>query len=133
MSRSGYVDDYEGLNLYRGAVLQALRGRRGQAFLRELLAALDALPAPRLIAHELIACGGEVCALGAAGLQRGLDMATIDDYDSECVAEAFGIAHAMAAEIAYVNDEQGNSRETPEERFARVRRWVVGQIERPHA
>ncbi len=36
MSRSGYQDDCEGLNLYRGTVRRAIRGKRGQAFLREL-------------------------------------------------------------------------------------------------
>jgi hypothetical protein len=45
MSRSGYSDDCSGreLVLWRGAVASALRGRRGQAFLRELVDALDAV------------------------------------------------------------------------------------------
>ena len=49
MSRSGYSDDYEGLGLYRQTVENALRGKRGQAFLRELLEALDALDEKKLI------------------------------------------------------------------------------------
>jgi hypothetical protein len=46
MSRSGYdesCDDNWGLICWRGAVASALRGRRGQAFLRELVDALDAV------------------------------------------------------------------------------------------
>jgi hypothetical protein len=37
MSRSGYSDDLENWSLirWRGAVASAIRGRRGQAFLRE--------------------------------------------------------------------------------------------------
>lgn len=46
MSRSGYsygADDVQA-NLCLGAVKQAIRGQRGQAMLRELIQALDALP-----------------------------------------------------------------------------------------
>ena len=64
MSRSGYSDDCSGreLNLWRGAVESAIRGKRGQAFLREMLVALDAMPEKRLIAGELVTPTGEVCA-----------------------------------------------------------------------
>jgi hypothetical protein len=46
MSRSGYSDDHSEWDLirWRGAVASAIRGKRGQAFLRELLVALDAMP-----------------------------------------------------------------------------------------
>lgn len=44
MSRSGYVDDYEYLELYRASVERAIRGKRGQAFLRELAKVLDSVP-----------------------------------------------------------------------------------------
>ena len=46
MSRSGYTDDMEDMwqhICWRGAVASAIRGRRGQAFLREMLAAMDAI------------------------------------------------------------------------------------------
>lgn len=59
MSRSGYSDDYDGDNWdlirWRGAVTSAIRGKRGQAFLREALAALDAMPEKQLIAGDLVA------------------------------------------------------------------------------
>jgi hypothetical protein len=43
MSRSGYVDDVDqkDLAMYRGAVASAIRGKRGQALLREMREAMD--------------------------------------------------------------------------------------------
>lgn len=57
MSRSGYTEDCDGWDLirWRGAVASAIRGKRGQAFLREALAALDAMPEKQLISHDLVA------------------------------------------------------------------------------
>lgn len=123
MSRSGYTDDYETIELYRRTVLNAVRGKRGQAFLRDLLAALDAMPSKRLIPHELVNESGEVCAIGSLGVQRGVDMSQIDALDRDSVAKAFGIAPSLAAEIEYLNDEW-HAPETPEQRWARMRRWV---------
>lgn len=128
MSRSGYSDDCENVAMWRGAVASALRGRRGQAFLKEMLAAFDALPAPRLIENDL-AREGEVCAIGAVGKARGIDMSRIDPEDHDTVACSFDIAHAMACEIMYMNDEFEWKKETPEERFSRMRKWVAAQIE----
>lgn len=131
MSRSGYTEDWNDWASirWRGAVASALRGRRGQAFLKELLAALDALPEKKLISHELEA-RGEVCALGAVGKARNLDMARIDPEDHGTVARKFGIAHAMACEIMHMNDEYygGYNNETPEQRFARMRKWIEAEI-----
>ena len=60
MSRSGYVDADdcdEGEQWrhirWRGAIKSAIRGKRGQAFLREMLDALDALPQKRLVPNVL--------------------------------------------------------------------------------
>jgi hypothetical protein len=132
MSRSGYCDDGDewGLIRWRGAVASALRGKRGQAFLRELLTSLDALPAPRLIESALVT-GEGCCAMGAVAVARGQDVSKVDPFERDEVADAFGIAEAMAAEIAYVNDEGQwrHDNETPEERFARVRKWVVANID----
>ncbi len=141
MSRSGYgcgLDNWD-LIRWRGAVASAIRGKRGQAFLREMLEALDALPEPKLITSELEVRPEElgyqlresgVCAIGAVGKARGVDMGpeVIDATDPEDVASAFGIAHAMAAEIEWVNDDVGAQAETSEERFTRVRAWVVEKI-----
>jgi hypothetical protein len=66
---------------------------------------------------------GAVCALGAVGKARGLDMSGLDVGDRDGVATAFGIAPALAAEIVYMNDEAGYN-DTPEQRFSRMRAWV---------
>lgn len=139
MSRSGYSDDWPDDNsgwLYRGAVASAIRGKRGQAFLRELIAVLDAMPAKRLINGELeITLNSPnpyhrqehygVCALGAVGQARGLDMSRLDPEDPDTVAAKFDIAPAMAREITYENDGEFEVRpETPEERWLRMRRWA---------
>lgn len=133
MSRSGYSTDLTNWSMicWRGAVANAIRGQRGQAFLREMLEALDAMPVKRLIAEEL-AAGGDVCAMGAVASKRGLDCTHIDPEDRDQVASALGIAGALAAEIAFENDEGGTywRRETPEERWVRMRAWVVDKIGR---
>lgn len=135
MSRSGYSDDYDNewsLIRWRGAVKSAIRGRRGQAFLKEMLLALDAMPNKRLIEGDL-ETDGEVCSLGSVGVKRGIDMSKIDIYDRSAVANTFGISQALAAEIMYVNDEEVGywSKEKSEARWQRVREWVVRKINEP--
>ncbi len=134
MSRSGYSDDCENLALWRQAVHRATTGYRGQYLLQKLRDALDAMPTKRLITGAIKDDAGEVCALGA------LDP-TATHYYAEELAEHFGIARALAAEIVYRNDEDGplyqrdaegilvrRSPETPEERWTRMRAWVQAQI-----
>ena len=127
MSRADYDDDIDQWELirWRGAVASAIRGARGQAFLRELLAAMDTLPRRRLI-HGKFYADGEVCALGAVAVCRAMDMEGLDPDDHENVGPAFGVAGALAREVMYLNDIY--SRETPEDRFERMRAWVVDQI-----
>lgn len=128
--RCGYSEDCENnweLIMWRGAVASAIRGKRGQAFLRELLTALDALPDKRLIAEELQQ-DGEVCAIGSVGLLRKIDMEALDPEDYTAIAEKFGISEALVREIEYVNDEYSWYSLSPETRFAVVRRWVVDHL-----
>jgi len=132
MSRSGYyeeIDDQWAHIRYRGAVKSAIRGKRGQAFLREMLAALDALPEKKLITDDLQA-EGQVCAIGSVGLARNIDMSAIDAHDAPQVADAFGINEKLAREIVYENDEAWYISETPEQRFQRMRNWVLSQIKK---
>jgi hypothetical protein len=124
MSRSGYSEDCENLELYRATVERALKGRRGQAFLRELAAALDAMPEKVLIAEELIDAQGQCCAIGAVCKARGLDVSKVDHEDPESVARVIGVARSMAAEIAYENDEGAWTDEEPAKRWQRIRKWV---------
>lgn len=147
MSRSGYTEDQDDQWAHirwRGAVKSALRGKRGQAFLREMAAAMDAMPVKRLVAMELEAAG-EVCAIGSVGRARGVDMSKLDPEDYSTVAGTFGIAECMAQEIVYMNDEYWywstdakgviNKDEagkhlyiTPEERFTKMRAWIEAHI-----
>jgi len=107
MSRSGYSyeDDDPAGGLWRGAVRRAIRGKRGQAALRELLKAMDTMPKKALAAKSLVTEDGEFCTLGVLGVARGLNLGQIDPYDWDAVAAAFNIAPAMAREIFYENDE----------------------------
>lgn len=146
MSRSGYTDDCDDQWAHirwRGAVKSAMRGKNGQAFLREMLATLEAMPDKRLLAVTINKPEG-CCAIGAVTRARGIDTTDIDqldpdyDYDGESarlLAKRVGIAEAMAMEIVDRNDSgfgiwEGSSfrKETPEERWTRMRDWVKGKI-----
>ena len=167
MSRAGYCDDLDDpleLGRWRAQVRSATRGKRGQKLLRDLLAALDAMPEKRLVSDVLEVSAeadekhaqswvkmfgdaasadryrehhvkprtaeyreGDVCALGALGRVRGLDMSELDPDEPEGVSAAFDIASPLAREIVYLNDECGY-RETPEQRWTRMRAWVASQI-----
>lgn len=150
MSRSGYSDDCENIGLWRSAVDRATFGKRGQAFFKRLVTALDAMPVKRLITGEIVNSSGDVCALGAVD-----PVARVDPEDCYAVGEHFRIAPALAAEIAYMNDErfggeycyaEGPDRQSvavsyrahcgvwtfieysPEERWSRMRAWAQKQI-----
>jgi hypothetical protein len=130
MSRSGYDDSCNGWDLirWRGQVASAIKGKRGQTFLKELVDALDRLPAKRLIANDLIK-DGEVCAMGAIGLKRNVALEKLDVDDYEGIAEAFGIAHQLVQEIEFINDEPFSYLEkTPEQRWERVKKWATDNI-----
>lgn len=133
MSRSGYSDDFDVSQwesiCYRGAVASAFRGKRGQSFLKDLLAALEAMPEKRLVSGELQTEQGEVCALGAIAKVRNIEMPPVyDDDDSSTLimAERLNIANAMAREIVYMNDE--TYAETPEQRYEKVLNWIRSEI-----
>lgn len=127
MSRSGYSEDCDYLDLYRNSVDRAIAGKRGQKFLKELIEAFDAMPEKRLIRDSLVEENGEVCAIGALGLKRCVDMSKLDAEDPEQVGKAFGIATAMAQEIVYENDERCES-QTPEQRFDRMYKWAKSNL-----
>lgn len=129
MSRHGYSDDCDdqwASIRWRGAVESAIRGKRGQAFLREMLAALDAMPEKALVAEELVTPAGDVCAMGAVLRSRGVDVSNVDPEDTQAVAEVTGLAESMVREIAYMNDDWHS--ETPQARWVRMRAWVAAQL-----
>jgi hypothetical protein len=84
--------------------------------------AITALPEPKLIANDLEK-DGAVCAIGAVGKSRGIDMTGLDLEDAESVAKAFGISPALAREIVFENDE-ACWKETPEARYIRMKKWA---------
>lgn len=131
MGRCGYSDDLDqkDLAMWRGRVASAMRGNRGQKLLRDCLAALDDMPEKRLIKGELVDPEGQVCLLGAAGRKRNI--ADIDKIDSEehgILASKFDVAECLIQEIEYINDEDWQGRETPEQTFDRVHKWLVDSI-----
>ncbi len=139
MSRAGYSDDCDdnwAMIRWAGQVSSAIRGKRGQAFFRELAAAMDAMPEKVLITEELKE-GGCYCTLGALAAHKGLDIDQLDTHNWGQLADTFNIASALAREVMYWNDEHdgrydaatGNwRRETPAERWTRMREWVAKKI-----
>lgn len=130
MSRSGYsdgCDDQWQLIRWRGQVASAIRGKRGQKLLRDLVEALDAMPEKRLITNELT-CENGVCALGAVAVKRGIDVSKVDPEDAQTVAAKFDIAYALACEIVFENDEGFWKTETAEQRWQRMRDWAVNRL-----
>ena len=114
MSRHGYID-FDGEDplaeaRWRGALKAAMRGKRGQTFFRELIAALDAMPNKELAAHSFVR-GGEVCALGAVALKNGIDVSEFEPPDADdedawddevnhaSLAEKLNIAECLAREV----------------------------------
>ena len=127
MNRSGYVDDFDtwASIKWRGAVKSAIRGKRGQAFFRKLIAALDAMPEKKLVAHDLVTDEGEVCALGAAGIAHGIPVHDVKPDDHDELARRFDVAPALIKETEFVNDDDfGYSVPTDERRWQLVRNWA---------
>lgn len=140
MSRSGYTDDdCDGFSLamWRGQVASTIRGKRGQAFIRELIAALEELPEKRLISRDLGSLNiarrtYEVCALGSVGVRRGMKMEALDPEDPISLAAAFGITHQLISEIEFLNDE-AYCGQTPEGRWRFMYEWATAQVEKVSA
>lgn len=112
MSRSGYTDDIEDQwqhIMWRGRVASSIRGKRGQTLLRDLLAALDAMPDKRLYPNNFATASGEYCTLGVLGATRGTKMDDLGDAEDGCdeklVADRFGVAAPLVQEIMFMNDE----------------------------
>lgn len=144
MSRvdSDGCQDFPGqLELYRANTERAIKGKRGQAFLRELEAALLALPEKRLAEGGFI-CAGEVCALAALALHRKCAegktrseaLMLIDEElgasdDPGFIAAKMKTSFNLAWEIMYLNDDEYRFGEmTPELRYEAMLKWVRKEI-----
>lgn len=132
MSRSGYTDDYADdhwtLALWRGSIASAIRGRRGQAFFRGLVEALDSMPNKRLVYGDLETPDGDVCALGAKARHQSASLDPNDTENYEKLGATFDIAPRLTQEVMYENDEGSRPSETPEQRWTRMRKWAEDQI-----
>jgi hypothetical protein len=123
-----------------GALQSAIRGRRGQQLLRDLIAGLDALPEPELAAGALEDPEtGCVCALGAVRLQRGPEAVplpcdpTDPDLDWRELAGLFDISQTLANEVVTQNEYNtvGNDEQSRRHRWLSVRAWAVGHLIAP--
>jgi hypothetical protein len=130
--RHGYVDDLDSqsLAMWRGRVASAIRGKRGQKMLAEIRDALDAMPVKRLVSRQLQTKQGDVCTLGCLAAAKGQDLTEYEDAEecdlqelNESLAATFDVAQCLIQEVEYENDE-GAWKETPEQRWTRMRRWV---------
>lgn len=127
MSRHGYSDDCKNVAMWRGVIASAIRGKRGQAFFRSLVAALDAMPDKQLVKGELQTTEGAVCALGCLGKAQGVDMGSVDTKDWGKLGKLFDIAPQLAQEVMFVNDDQFRT-SVPAHRWIIVRDWAARQI-----
>jgi hypothetical protein len=128
------------MELYRANVERSLRGKAGQARLRELREALLALPVKALEA-EIFAEGErdapKVCALGAWALaKQGGDPTAAramvppfgDDHVTAQYLKRHGWPKLVVWEAIYQNDEGSSRVQTPEQRYQFVLAWVEEQI-----
>lgn len=150
------TEDFLRMCGWNANVKRCIAGRTGQAFMWELYQALEALPEHRLIQGAL-EDHGAYCSLGAVALARGQEIPAemrgsdeeVDDYELaerySAMGSFLGIKDMLAREIMYQNDDgdgvlhyiEGPPRrnhgepvreETPEERWQRVRGWVVRRL-----
>jgi hypothetical protein len=135
MGRSGFCEDgddeYNSANLWQANIERAVKGKRGQAFFRSLVEALDGMPEKRLVAEELETTEGGVCALGCLGKARGVPLDGVDTEDHDKLGAMFNVAPLLAREVMFQNDDDfGYARveETPEQRWTRMRAWAADQI-----
>lgn len=132
MARINYTDeeDFPGQSgLWLGNCERSLRGRQGQKELRELHAALLALPDKRLIHKRLEDEEGGVCAIGAYAKHKGVDLSK---YDVDCYTDEVGVAGGMPRLVAWrvveMNDMEFDRTVTPEQRYDGMLKWVEGKL-----
>jgi hypothetical protein len=120
-----------------GALRSAIRGRRGQQFLRDLVSALDALPEPELSAGALEDKEtGCCCAFGAVRRHRGAESAPLgfhpmeEDVTPDRLTEPFDVSPTLAWAVVSANEGwcSSNSPQARRQRFRDVRRWAAAKL-----
>lgn len=108
--RINYSDEEEApgqFALWQANCNRSLQGKKGQVALRELEAALLALPEKRLIADKMVDADGEVCAIGALAKHKGRDLLAEphlgpdDEFDGEGEMEEIGVELGMPRLVAW--------------------------------
>jgi hypothetical protein len=156
MSRfSGAEDSYDNAGyLWEKTVELALRGKKGRVALEELRAALLALPRKRLVTGTLCNDAADVCALGALGVYRRVQLGDhpaeayqfvwdhqpkysdgelIDDdlwSTMDFAQQELGLTRALADAVSYQNDE-GIYAARPEWLYDRMLEWVEMRLRQP--
>ena len=145
MSRVEYNDgDNPSVYLWDSYVRRSTNSPRGQATLKEMEAALLALPQKRLIDNYLCR-KGDVCILGAVALERRIKggesretaIAKLESIDDdldleegsapEYARDRLGMAFSLAWSAMEQNDEFYEGK-TPEQRYEGVLAWVRERI-----
>lgn len=118
-------EDFSGqFELWQANCLRSLKGKRGQAELHELRAALLALPDKRLIHGALTHEDGGVCAIAAYGKHKGVDLEKFDEeFDSDEVGIAGGMPRLVAWKVVEMNDVELDH-VTQDQRYSRMLAWV---------
>lgn len=144
--------------LFQANVDRATKGKRGQALLKEIEAALLAMPEKRLSRH-IVCQGGEVCMLGAMAVERAVragkgraeamaeleaqakkwgqydkDDEDWDESDDETFVYLKDLldihSESLAWMLVYQNDEGAWDARTPEQLWERMLKWVQARIVR---
>ena len=133
--RINYSEDEDSpgqFGLWQANCRRSIKGKAGQAALRELEQALLTQPEKRLISDESQNAEGEVCAIGALAKYRGIEKTEADPEDMEEVGIELGMPRLVARKVVCLNDVElgiyGLNSVTPEERYERVLAWVRRQL-----
>lgn len=147
-NRIGYSDDEDfpgQFGMWQANCQRSLHGRDGQKSLRELEAALIALPNKRLIARELFD-GSDCCAVGALVRAKRITPKNDPERDMDMVGTECGMPRLVAWKVVELNDMDFSRRwapetaeygggnwvsYTPEERYAAMLSWVRSQLAAP--
>lgn len=128
-------DEYQLFHLYDHVREVSIHGCPGQKALRELEAALLAMPVKELGFAGIVDDEGRACAVGVLAMARGKKYEELPSYEQELsetaqwAKENIGLTWTLAAEISNENDgglfsTLGGENETPTQRYTRVLAWV---------
>ncbi len=131
MSRS-FSDDFEEefpneYAFFEKRLETSLAGKRGQNFLKELAAEMDAMPVKELVKGDLVTKDGACCALGVVCKSRKINVEKLDPDEHLDVANVLDISLPMAGRIAWLNDDDVDQNDA--DRWKRMRKWVSEQIQ----